>query len=195
MKLKDQLNLIIGLIAVKFFIVLLDIFIPTESIYMTDVLFSFHKISDLVIIVYLYKFIKIDKKLNISFISIVMLIAAILFFIAVRFVFIQFAVRIADQLWSSVIPSLIQLIGELILAIQLIKNKSENSSSDSIKFVGISFLCTMGFMVIYPIVTMTEILWMISIVHMLMTLPLIAMFYMYILELKNIEEDSKKYTI
>ena len=186
MKLKDQLSLIIGLLAIKLLILLGDTFIPAESIYINDVLFVFHKISDLLIILYLYKFIKMDKKQEIAIVPVAMIAVAILYFVALRFVFIQFAPGITDQLWSSVLPSFIRLIGELILAIQLIKNKSEDGSRDSIKFVGISFLFTMGLMVIYPIVTMTENLWLMSIVRMMTMLPLIVMLYMYWQELKRV---------
>jgi hypothetical protein len=187
---KTQLSIIIGLIVVKLLLSIINSFVFFESVYTNDGLFLFHRLADIVLILYVYKFVKIDKKQNVSIIPAIIIGIMMLYFCAIRFSFFEI-VTITDSsytnrlLMHSVIPSLIQLINELIIGMQLIQNKIEDGSRDSIRLVGFSFFFVLIPVIAYPIIMLSEVSGGIYIVKILTLVPLFAMLYMYGTELKR----------
>ena len=192
MKIQDQLSIIIGIIVMKLVILASVFFLSLEIEYMNykHILAGF---CDLTIILFLYKFVKLDKQQNVSVIPYVMITMLTLWFVIIKLSFMQNNLNAGiamsnimyNQMLSHVIPSFIIIVAELLMSIQLINNKTEDSSRYSIKFVGYSFLFMIAQFVLFPIVIQFEIAWFMTLVKILTTLPLLAMIYMYGLELNR----------
>jgi hypothetical protein len=190
---KRYILIIILLLLVKGVVSLVNNFSTPDSIVINNSLYLFYKLADIAFILYLYRYITVLKGERISLISVVLIIAAILYFITVKFLSIQidksnFSTNeiFLYQFFTSIFPFILLFIGQLYISIQLIRNNINSRIGKAVKIVGVTLMVEILSFILIPLLTLpqTHIIFGIIVV-----LPIMAMINLYLNELKIINSS------
>ena len=191
MKYKQQLYFIISFIGLRILmLVLYTFFKPAQPGPYTPYILFLYSVFDVLILFYLYRFVKGIKQQPFSLIAVIAIILAIAYHLFLElFVFVETADLTYEKIQLLTLPAnIITIIARIILLIQLIKNNAAGSSKKYLAVLGWSYVFTMlaGFA--------SPFLFMlldyapdapIEFAQLLAALPWIAMIMLYLDELKQ----------
>jgi len=191
MKYKQQLYFIISFIGLRILmLVLYTFFKPAQPGPYTPYILFLYSVFDVLILFYLYRFVKGIKQQPFSLIAVISIILAIAYHLFLElFVFVETADLTYEKIQLLTLPAnIITIIARIILLIQLIKNNAAGSSKKYLAVLGWSYVFTMlaGFA--------SPFLFMlldyapdapIEFAQLLAALPWIAMIMLYLDELKQ----------
>jgi hypothetical protein len=191
MEQKRQFEITLLILATYIIVSLVIEYFTVNLIINESLLHLFYKLCSLIFIIYLYKFIKYDLKQRFSTFGLILIILSTIYFLATHFFPITnnkedkttFEV-LAFQFLVTSLPALVQIIGEIIISIQLIKNKSNESIRIPIKIVGLAYISEILLIFTITAIISLGILWPTKLFGIISLLPEIAMVNLYLKALK-----------
>ena len=204
MKYKQQLYFIITFIALRvLMLVLYTFFKPAQPGPYTPYILFLYSAFDILILFFLYRFVKEIKQQPFSLIAVILIVLAIVYHLFLElFVFVETADLTYEKIQLLTLPAnIITIIARIILLVQLIKNNAAGSSKKYLALLGWSYVFTMlagfGFPFLFMLLDYAPDA-PIEFAELLVALPWIIMILLYLDELKqysNPEEYSESPTI
>jgi hypothetical protein len=150
-----------------------------------------YSLFDLLIIFYLYRFVKEIKKQKFSLTAVLFILIGLILDLTLNF-FLPLDTSTWSQFQMQLIPipaALIHVVGKLILAVQLIRNKTEDSSRKYMKRLGWSYILIWLIGFVFPFASVSFIedfpnsnFYILNIAR---TIPLFVMILLYVNEFKQ----------
>jgi len=195
----SQLSLIVSFIGLRLLTMVLYVFFQpaTPGIYTPYILFLY-TLFDVLIICYLYRFVKLIKQQPFSLIALVLIVLA-----AVYNVLLSLFSSFETESWTlmqiqlfTMPPILVTAVAKIILAVQLIQNKATDHSRKHLIRLGWSYVLLLFIGIVFPFANALVEFFPNStsyVLHLSTALPLLAMLVLYISEIKKLS-DSEPYT-
>ncbi|MBC7488635.1 MAG: hypothetical protein H7282_17995 [Cytophagaceae bacterium] len=190
MKYKQQLFFIISFIGLRILMLILYTFFkPAQPGPYTPYILFLYSVFDILILFYLYRFVKGIKQQPFSLIAVVLIVLAIAYHLFLElFIFVETADLTLKEIQLLTLPvNIITIIARIILLIQLIKNNATGSSKKYLAALGWSYVFIMLAAFASPFLSMLLDYVPdapLEFVHLLAALPLIVMIMLYLDELK-----------
>lgn len=201
MDIKTQVNIILGLIAFRILVSLQDVFSPDLDFgILHGPLFILFRLLDILILLFFYKFVTKINDHKLSFWPFSLILVAIGLSMISQFLpefrnsdDMTHHDSVLNSLLASILPFIIQLIGQLVLASQLVKNTTDGKIRKPIKLVGRGYQIEiiLGILLPLPIVLLVDIVgseWAVffakipALIHLI---PWLAMLNLYLKDINS----------
>ncbi|MDB5256256.1 MAG: hypothetical protein JWM14_951 [Chitinophagaceae bacterium] len=192
MKYKQQLYFILSFIGLRLLmLVLYTFFKPAQPGPYTPYILFLYSLFDVLILCYLYRFVKGIKQQPFSLIAVILIVAATAYNLLIDLFFPFDAVDWTElQLQLLTAPSnIINLLARIVLIVQLINNKASDHSKKFLRMLGWSYVATLLIGIGLSLVDSNSTVYATQLTAML---PWVAMLLLYINELKHYSEAGIK---
>jgi hypothetical protein len=187
---KKQLFFIISFIALRLLVLVLYVFFkPAQPGPYTPYILFLYTLFDVLILCYLYRFVKAIKQQTFSLIAVLVIVAATAYNLLIDLFFPFDSVDWTQlQLQLLTAPAnLINLIARIVLIVQLITNKSLDHSKKYLRMLGWTYVVTMLIGVALSLVESSSTVYATQLTAML---PWVAMLLLYVHELKTLSNTN-----